>query len=80
MTTLSYMEASKRALAEEMRRDATVWCVGEDLGRGGVFGHADQELKDFGDRFHNVTVLESSGAAGVLEALRTQGWLELAKK
>lgn len=47
--------------------------------RGGVFAHADTELKEFGDRFHNVTVLEKSGAAGVLDALRVQGWLELAK-
>jgi hydroxymethylpyrimidine pyrophosphatase-like HAD family hydrolase len=47
--------------------------------RGGVFAHADTELKEFGDRFHNVTVLEQSGAAGVLDALRSQGWLELAK-
>jgi hydroxymethylpyrimidine pyrophosphatase-like HAD family hydrolase len=47
--------------------------------RGGVFAHADAELKEFGDRFHNVTVLEKSGAAGVLDALRSQGWLELAK-
>jgi hydroxymethylpyrimidine pyrophosphatase-like HAD family hydrolase len=47
--------------------------------RGGVFAHADSELKEFGDRFHNVTVLEQSGAAGVLDALRAQGWLELAK-
>jgi hypothetical protein len=47
--------------------------------RGGVFGHADAELKEFGGRFHNVTVLQHSGAAGVLDALRSQGWLELAK-
>lgn len=47
--------------------------------RGAVFAHADQDLKEFGDRFHNVTVLKSSGAAGVLEALRSHGWLELAK-
>jgi hypothetical protein len=48
--------------------------------RGGVFGHADQALKEFGHRFHNVTVLQKSGAAGVLDALRAQGWLELARK
>ena len=38
MATLTYAEAGKRALAEEMRRDPLVWAVGEDLGRGGVFG------------------------------------------
>jgi len=48
MATLTYMEASKRALAEEMRRDATVWCVGEDLGRGGVFGQYTGLVDEFG--------------------------------
>ena len=78
-----------RYVVEENLAPNAVLAIAESVGddclfgrgwRGGVFGHADQELKDFGDRFHNVTVLESSGAAGVLEALRTQGWLELAKK
>ena len=38
MGKLTYAEASRQAIAEEMRRDETVWAVGEDLGRGGVFG------------------------------------------
>src|SRR5260221_11738976 len=38
MSAMSYLEAGKLALAQEMRRDATVWALGEDLGRGGVFG------------------------------------------
>lgn len=48
MAILSYMEASRRALAEEMRRDTTVWCVGEDLGRGGVFGQYLGLVDEFG--------------------------------
>jgi pyruvate/2-oxoglutarate/acetoin dehydrogenase E1 component len=48
MAILSYMQASKRALAEEMRRDSTVWCVGEDLGRGGVFGQYIGMVDEFG--------------------------------
>ena len=38
MLRMTYLEAARRALAEEMRRDPDVWAVGEDLGRGGVFG------------------------------------------
>ena len=38
MPISTYLEAGKAALAEEMRRDGTVWALGEDLGRGGVFG------------------------------------------
>lgn len=45
---LSYLEASTRALAEEMRRDASVWALGEDLGRGGVFGQYKGLAEEFG--------------------------------
>lgn len=38
MARLSYLLAGRRALIEEMQRDASVWALGEDLGRGGVFG------------------------------------------
>ena len=48
MVKTTYMEAGRRALAEEMRRDPTVWAVGEDLGRGGVFGQYAGMVKEFG--------------------------------
>jgi len=38
MARMTYLAAARAALAEEMRRDPLVWAVGEDLGRGGVFG------------------------------------------
>jgi len=38
MAMLNYREAGKRAVREEMERDDRVWALGEDLGRGGVFG------------------------------------------
>lgn len=38
MSVMTYKEASRLALAEEMRRDPTVWTLGEDVGDGGVFG------------------------------------------
>ena len=34
MVKMTYAEAAKLALAEEMRRDPLVWAIGEDLGRG----------------------------------------------
>lgn len=34
----TYLNAGRRAVIEEMQRDESVWAVGEDLGRGGVFG------------------------------------------
>jgi pyruvate dehydrogenase E1 component beta subunit len=42
------MEAARQALAEEMRRDPLVWAVGEDLGRGGVFGQYRGLVDEFG--------------------------------
>ncbi len=33
MAEQTYLEAARDALAEEMRRDETVWALGEDLGR-----------------------------------------------
>ncbi|MGB3244450.1 MAG: alpha-ketoacid dehydrogenase subunit beta [Sulfitobacter sp.] len=38
MTKDTYLNAGRRAVIEEMQRDEKVWAVGEDLGRGGVFG------------------------------------------
>ena len=48
MTTMTYLEAGKAALAEEMRRDPRVWALGEDLGRGGVFGQYRGLTEEFG--------------------------------
>ena len=61
MTTVSYLEAGRLALAEEMRRDPHVWAVGEDLGRGGVFGQYRGLLEEFGsDRISDAPISESA--------------------
>ncbi len=48
MVTMTYAEAGRTALAEEMQRDPTVWALGEDLGRGGVFGQYAGLPEQFG--------------------------------
>jgi pyruvate dehydrogenase E1 component beta subunit len=48
MSAMSYLEAGKAALAAEMRRDPRVWALGEDLGRGGVFGQYKGLIDEFG--------------------------------
>jgi len=48
MSTLSYLDAGRLALAQEMRRDRLVWALGEDLGRGGVFGQYKGLAEEFG--------------------------------
>jgi pyruvate dehydrogenase E1 component beta subunit len=50
MAVMSYLDAGRLALAEEMRRDARVWALGEDLGRGGVFGQYKGLQEEFGAR------------------------------
>jgi pyruvate/2-oxoglutarate/acetoin dehydrogenase E1 component len=60
MVMMTYMEAGRRALAEEMRRDPTVWAIGEDLGRGGVFGQYKGMAEEFGpDRISDAPISEA---------------------
>ena len=63
---MTYMEASRQGLAEEMRRDPMVWAVGEDLGRGGVFGQYKGLVEEFGPaRISDAPISEAAimGAA-----------------
>lgn len=48
--------------------------------RGAAFGHAVASVKEIGDKFHNVVVLDESGAGAVLEALRRHDWLEMPRE
>ena len=49
--TLSYAQAAARALATAMQRDSRVVALGEDLGRGGVFGQYVHEGQTLQQRF-----------------------------
>ncbi|HLW26999.1 MAG TPA: alpha-ketoacid dehydrogenase subunit beta [Kiloniellales bacterium] len=60
MSKTTYIEAGRRALAEEMTRDPMVWAVGEDLGRGGVFGQYKGLVEQFGpDRISDAPISEA---------------------
>ncbi|MEL0323614.1 MAG: hypothetical protein VXA00_04545 [Rhodospirillales bacterium] len=48
MPTITYREAGKLAVQEAMQADPSVWCLGEDLGRGGVFGQYAGLETEFG--------------------------------
>ena len=61
MAELTYAEASRLAIAEEMRRDPDVWALGEDLGRGGVFGQYAGLVDEFGpERVCDTPISEAS--------------------
>ncbi len=48
MPVMTYADAAKIAVADAMRADPAVWCVGEDLGRGGVFQQYKGLREEFG--------------------------------
>jgi pyruvate dehydrogenase E1 component beta subunit len=80
MPAMTYAEASRQAIAEEMRRDATVWAVGEDLGRGGVFGQYKGLVEEFGpDRIADAPISEACimGAAVGAALMGTRPVVEL---
>lgn len=59
--TLSYREAVAEAIASEMRRDPTVFLMGEDVGvHGGAFGASRGLYDQFGpERIRNTPISES---------------------
>lgn len=67
MAVLTYLEAISLGLREEMRRDETVFCLGEDIGAyGGAFKITKGFLEEFGeDRVIDTPLAESAiiGAA-----------------
>lgn len=66
MAIMTYADAAKLAIAQAMRADASVWCVGEDLGRGGVFKQYTGLVEEFGpDRISDAPISEAAimGAA-----------------
>ena len=66
MPTMTYAEAAKQALAEQMRLDPRIWALGEDLGRGGVFGQYGGMAEEFGpERIVDTAISEAAilGAA-----------------
>ncbi len=66
---MSIAEALREAIAEEMRRDPRVFCIGEDIGIPGGWGGAFTVTygleKEFGDRLVNTPISEAGlmGAA-----------------
>jgi len=80
MAVMSYLEAGKAALAAEMRDDASVWALGEDLGRGGVFGQYRGLVDEFGPaRIVDTPISEATimGAAVGAALLGTRPVVEM---
>ncbi|MFD2672815.1 alpha-ketoacid dehydrogenase subunit beta [Marinicrinis sediminis] len=66
MPKISYIEAIRTAMLEEMRRDESVFVLGEDVGiKGGVFGTTKGLYEEFGEDRALDTPLAESAIAGV---------------
>lgn len=67
MRIITYAQALREALAEEMRRDTDVFLMGEDIGLyGGTFGVTQGLIAEFGpERVRDTTITEAAiaGAA-----------------
>lgn len=61
MVEMTYAAAGAAALAETMEADRTVWALGEDLGRGGVFGqYAGLEARFGAERIVSTPISEAA--------------------
>ncbi len=65
MARMTYLDAARDALSEEMRRDPAVWALGEDLGRGGVFGQYRGLQAEFGPERILDTPISEAAIMGV---------------
>ena len=59
MPQLSIAEALREAIREEMRRDPTVFCIGEDIGIPGGFGGAFTVTLGLSDEFGHERILDT---------------------
>src|SRR2546425_3843821 len=72
MAMLEYAEAVTLALREEMRRDPTVYCIGEDIVLGVPFGCTRGLVDEFGpDRVLNAPISEAAIVGSAMGAAMT---------
>jgi 2-oxoisovalerate dehydrogenase E1 component beta subunit len=77
---LSYLEAIREALVEEMRRDAKVFVLGEDVGAyGGAFGVTQGLYEEFGDARVLDTPISESAIVGISVGASLRGYRPVAE-
>jgi 2-oxoisovalerate dehydrogenase E1 component beta subunit len=77
---LSYIEAIREALAEEMRRDPKVFVLGEDVGAyGGAFGATQGLHEEFGEMRVIDTPISESAIIGVSIGTALRGYRPVAE-
>jgi 2-oxoisovalerate dehydrogenase E1 component beta subunit len=77
---LSYLDAIKEALAEEMRRDPKVFVLGEDVGAyGGAFGATQGLVEEFGEARCLDTPISESAIVGISIGAALRGYRPVAE-
>jgi 2-oxoisovalerate dehydrogenase E1 component beta subunit len=77
---LSYLEAIREALAEEMRRDPKVFVLGEDVGAyGGAFGVTQGLFEQFGEARVVDTPISESAIIGISIGAALRGYRPVAE-
>jgi len=71
---ITYLEAVREAMIQEMRRDPEVFLIGEDIGvYGGAFGVSKGMLEDFGPKRIIDTPISEAGIAGAVTGAALMG-------
>src|SRR5437867_1213085 len=77
---LSYLEAIREALVEEMRRDPKVFVLGEDVGAyGGAFGVTQGLYEEFGEMRVVDTPISESAIVGISIGASQRGYRPVAE-
>src|SRR5216117_514461 len=77
---LTYLEAIREALAEEMRRDPKVFVLGEDVGEyGGAFGVTQGLFQEFGESRVVDTPISESAIVGISIGASLRGYRPVAE-
>ena len=81
MRKITYREALREALREEMRRDPTVFLLGEDIGRywGGAFKVTEGLAEEFGDERVRDTPISESAIIGAAVGAAITGMRPIAE-
>jgi pyruvate/2-oxoglutarate/acetoin dehydrogenase E1 component len=80
MAEITYLEAIREAIAEEMERDANVFCLGEDIGAyGGAFKVTDGLLAKFGESRVIDTPISEAAIVGAAAGAAHMGMRPIAE-
>jgi pyruvate dehydrogenase E1 component beta subunit len=74
MREITYLEAVREAMVQEMRRDPNVFLIGEDIGvYGGAFGVSKGMLEEFGPERVRDTPISEAALAGAATGAALMG-------